>query len=42
MLWSFLVTAAGKAMLDVLPQLQGGCINYFDAGNWQLHDQGGA
>ena len=39
MLWSFLVTATGKAMLDVLPQLEGGCINYFDAGNWQLHDQ---
>jgi hypothetical protein len=39
MLWSFLVTATGKAMLDVLPQLQGGCINYFDAGNWGLHDQ---
>jgi hypothetical protein len=38
MLWSFLVTATGKAMLDVLPQLQGGCINYFDAGNWGLHD----
>jgi hypothetical protein len=39
MLWSFLVTATGKAMLDVLPQLEGGCINYFDAGNWALHDQ---
>jgi hypothetical protein len=38
MLWSFLVTATGKAMLEVLPQLQGGCINYFDAGNWGLHD----
>jgi hypothetical protein len=38
MLWSFVVTATGKAMLEVLPQLQGGCINYFDAGNWGLHD----
>ena len=38
MLWSFFVTATGKAMLEVLPQLQGGCINYFDAGNWGLHD----
>lgn len=39
MLWSFLVTATGKAMLDLLPQLEGGCINYWDAGNWALNDQ---
>jgi hypothetical protein len=26
--WSFLVAATGNAMLDVLPQLDGGCINY--------------
>src|SRR5258707_6571612 len=26
--WSFLVAAAGQAMLTVLPQLDGGCINY--------------
>lgn len=38
-LWSFLVAAAGRAMLDVLPQLAGGCINYWDAGNWRLNDQ---
>jgi hypothetical protein len=38
-LWSFLVAAAGRAMLDVLPQLEGGCINYWDAGNWRLNDQ---
>ena len=25
-------------MLDVLPQLEGGCINYWDAGNWALND----
>ena len=25
-------------MLDVLPQLQAGLINYFNAGNWGLHD----
>lgn len=25
-------------MLDVLPQLQGGIINYWDAGNWALND----
>lgn len=35
--WSFLVAATGKAMLDVLPQLEGGCINYWDAGNWNLN-----
>ena len=36
--WSFLVAATGRAMLDVLPQLEGGCINYWDAGNWALND----
>ena len=36
--WSFLVAATGRAMLDVLPQLAGGCINYWEAGNWALHD----
>jgi hypothetical protein len=36
--WSFLVAAAGRAMLEVLPQLQGGCINYWEAGNWALND----
>lgn len=35
--WSFLVAAAGQAMLAVLPQLEGGCINYWDAGNWALN-----
>jgi hypothetical protein len=38
-LWSFLVAAAAKSMLQVLPQLEGGCINYWDAGNWALNDQ---
>lgn len=38
-LWSFLVAAAGRAMLDTLPQLADGCINYWDAGNWRLNDQ---
>ena len=38
-LWSFLVAATGQAMLDTLPQLEGGCLNYFDAGNWALHEQ---
>jgi len=37
--WSFLVAATGKAMLDVLPQLEGGCINYWEAGNWALNEQ---
>lgn len=37
--WSFLVAATGKAMLDVLPQLEGGCINYWEAGNWALNDE---
>jgi hypothetical protein len=36
--WSFLVAAAGSAMLQVLPQLAGGCINYWEAGNWALND----
>jgi diadenosine tetraphosphate (Ap4A) HIT family hydrolase len=36
--FSFLVAAAGRAMLDALPQLDGGCINYWEAGNWALND----
>lgn len=36
--WSFLVAATGSAMLDVLPQLSGGCINYWEAGNWALNE----
>lgn len=35
--WSFLVSAAAKAMLTTLPALKHGCINYWDAGNWALH-----
>jgi hypothetical protein len=35
--WSFLVAAAGQAMLCTLPQLDLGCINYFEAGNWALN-----
>jgi len=38
MMWSFLVAAAGRAMLDVLPVLETGCINYWEAGNWALND----
>lgn len=37
--WSCLVAATGRAMLEVLPGLQGGCINYWEAGNWALNDQ---
>jgi diadenosine tetraphosphate (Ap4A) HIT family hydrolase len=36
--WSLLVAATGAAMLDVLPALQGGCLNYWEAGNWALND----
>ena len=36
--FSALVACAGRAMLDVLPQLAGGCINYWEAGNWSLHE----
>ncbi|WP_428407993.1 hypothetical protein [Hyphococcus sp.] len=35
--WSCLVAAAGAAMLKTLPQLDGGCINYWEAGNWALN-----
>lgn len=38
-LWSFLVAATGKAMLDALPRLEGGCINYWEAGNWALNHE---
>lgn len=35
--WSCLVAATGEAMIAALPQLAGGCINYWEAGNWALH-----
>lgn len=35
--WNVLVAATARAMLDQLPQLDGGCLNYWDAGNWALH-----
>jgi len=35
--WNLLIAAAGRAMLDCLPQLDGGCLNYWDAGNWALN-----
>lgn len=37
--WSCLVAATGRAMLDVLPTLHEGCLNYWEAGNWALNDQ---
>jgi diadenosine tetraphosphate (Ap4A) HIT family hydrolase len=36
--WGWLVAATGRAMLDVLPVLAGGCLNYWEAGNWALND----
>ncbi len=35
--WGILVAATGSAMLTTLPQLQGGCVNYWEAGNWALN-----
>ena len=35
--WGELVAATGRAMIDHLPQLAGGCVNYWEAGNWSLH-----
>lgn len=37
--FSYLVAAAAAAMLRALPQLDGGCINYWDAGNWALNPE---
>ena len=37
--WSMLVAATGQAMLEVLPQLAGACLNYWEAGNWSLNDE---
>ncbi len=36
--WGRLVAATGQAMLTELPQLEGGCVNYWEAGNWALND----
>jgi len=36
--FAFLVSAAGRAMIDTLPQLADGCVNYWEAGNWALND----
>jgi hypothetical protein len=37
--WSCLVAATGRAMIDALPQLDDGCVNYWEAGNWALNEQ---
>ena len=36
--WAFLVAATGQAMIEELPQLRAGCVNYWEAGNWALND----
>jgi len=36
--FGYLVAATGHAMLEALPQLHGGCINYWEAGNWALNE----
>lgn len=35
--WHLLIAAVARAMLETLPQLAGGCLNYWDAGNWALN-----
>ena len=35
--WSLLIAATGQAMLEVLPVLHDGCLNYWEAGNWALN-----
>jgi len=37
--FSWLVVACGKSMMVELPALRDGCVNYWDAGNWSLHDR---
>ena len=36
--WACLVAATGRAMLETLPQLAGGCLNYWEAGNNALNE----
>ena len=35
--WGRLIAASGAAMIATLPQLEGGCVNYWEAGNWALN-----
>jgi diadenosine tetraphosphate (Ap4A) HIT family hydrolase len=37
-LWACLVAATARAMLETLPQLAGGCLNYWEAGNNALNE----
>ena len=37
--WACLVAATGRAMLDTLPQLADGCLNYWEAGNNALNER---
>ncbi len=37
--WHVLIAATAHAMLETLPQLAGGCLNYWDAGNWALNPE---
>ena len=37
--WALLVAATGRAMLEVLPVLADGCLNYWEADNWALNDE---
>lgn len=39
--WALLVAATGQAMLERLPALRDGCLNYWEAGNWALNDLAG-
>lgn len=36
--WALLIAATGRAMLETLPSLQDGCLNYWEAGNWALNE----
>lgn len=37
--WSFLVASTAHAMLETLNSLRGGCLNYWEAGNWSLNHE---
>lgn len=36
--WTLLGASTGQAMLEILPILSNGCLNYWEAGNWALND----
>ena len=37
--WALLVAATGRAMIETLPMLSNGCLNYWEAGNWSLNEE---